>query len=52
MRVAALAFESVAARVDSALQFRSGIHRHIDRVVAAVNAALPGSYTEVEIPFE
>ena len=23
---------------------------HVDRVVAAVNAARPGSYTEVEIP--
>ena len=23
---------------------------HVDRVVAAVNAAMPGSYTEVEIP--
>jgi hypothetical protein len=25
---------------------------HAERVVAAVNAATPGSYTEVEIPFE
>lgn len=25
---------------------------HVDRVVAAVNAAKPGSYTEVEIPSE
>ena len=25
---------------------------HLDRVVAAVNAATPGSYTEVDIPFE
>jgi hypothetical protein len=25
---------------------------HLDRVVAPVNAAAPGSYTEVEIPFE
>ena len=31
---------------------RPAVHRYIDRVVAAVNAALPGSYTEVEIPFE
>ena len=27
------------------------VHRYIDRVVAAVNAATPGSFTEVEIPF-
>ena len=31
---------------------RPAVHRYIDRVVAAVNAAKPGSYTEVEIPFE
>ena len=31
---------------------RPAVHRYIDRVVAAVNAAVPGSYTEVEIPFE
>jgi hypothetical protein len=30
---------------------RPAVHRHIDRVVAAVNAATPGSYAEVEIPF-
>ncbi|MGA3026888.1 MAG: hypothetical protein ABSF98_19190 [Bryobacteraceae bacterium] len=28
------------------------LRRHIERVVAAVNAATPGSYTEVEIPFK
>jgi hypothetical protein len=28
------------------------VHRHMDRVVAAVNGATPGSYTEVEIPFD
>jgi hypothetical protein len=28
------------------------VHRYIDRVVAAVKAATPGSYAEVEIPFE
>ena len=28
------------------------VHRYIDRVIAAVNAAAPGSYTEVDIPFE
>jgi hypothetical protein len=28
------------------------LRRHVDRVVAAVNAATPGSYSEVEIPFE
>lgn len=28
------------------------VHRHIDRVIAAVNAATPGSYTEVDIPLE
>ena len=26
------------------------LQRYIDRVVAAVNAAMPGSYTEVDIP--
>ena len=30
---------------------RPAVHRHIDRVIAAVNAATPGSYVEVEIPF-
>ena len=30
---------------------RPAVHRHIDRVVAAVNAATPGSYAEVEIPY-
>jgi hypothetical protein len=28
------------------------VHRYIDRVVAAVNAATPGSFVEVEIPYE
>ena len=28
------------------------LHRTVERVVAAVNAAMPGSFTEVEIPFE
>jgi predicted nuclease of predicted toxin-antitoxin system len=28
------------------------LHRYVDRVVAAVNAATPGSYSEVEVPFE
>ncbi|MGD0046354.1 MAG: hypothetical protein ABSE42_05000 [Bryobacteraceae bacterium] len=27
------------------------LHRYVARVVAAVNAATPGSYAEVEIPF-
>lgn len=27
------------------------LRRHVDVVVAALNAATPGSYTEVEIPF-
>lgn len=27
------------------------VRPHIDRVIVAVNAAAPGSYTEVEIPF-
>jgi hypothetical protein len=31
---------------------RPAVHRHIDRVIAAVNAATPGSYVEVEIPFD
>jgi len=29
---------------------RPAVHRHIDRVIEAVNAATPGSYAEVEIP--
>ena len=28
------------------------IEPHVGQVVAAVNAATPGSYTEVDIPFE
>lgn len=28
------------------------LRRHLDRVANAVNAALPGSYFEVEVPFE
>lgn len=28
------------------------VHRHIDRVIAAVNAATPGSFVEVEIPYD
>jgi len=28
------------------------LRRHVEKVVAAVNAATPGSYTEVHIPFE
>src|SRR5277367_3731456 len=28
------------------------LRRHVEGVVAAVNAATPGSYTEVEIPFD
>jgi hypothetical protein len=28
------------------------LRRYIERVVAAVNACTPGSYTEVEVPFE
>jgi hypothetical protein len=31
---------------------RPAVHRYIDRVVAAVNAATPGSYAVVDIPFE
>jgi len=27
------------------------LRRYVDRVVAAVNAATPGSFVEVEIPF-
>ena len=29
---------------------RPMVHQYIDRVIAAVNAATPGSYAEVEIP--
>jgi hypothetical protein len=28
------------------------LRRYVDRVVVAINAATPGSYTEVEIPFQ
>ena len=28
------------------------LRRHVERVVAAVNAATPGSYAEVDIPFK
>ena len=31
---------------------RPAVHRYIGRVVAAVNAATPGSFAEVEIPYE
>jgi hypothetical protein len=31
---------------------RPAVHRYIDRVIAAVNAARPASYTEVEIPLD
>jgi hypothetical protein len=31
---------------------RPAVHRCIDRVVAAVDAATPGSYVEVDIPYE
>jgi hypothetical protein len=27
------------------------LQRYVDRVVAAVNAATPGRYTEIDIPF-
>jgi hypothetical protein len=30
---------------------RPAVHRYIDRVIGAVNAATPGSYTEIDIPF-
>jgi hypothetical protein len=28
------------------------VQKHLDRIVEAVNAATPGSYTEIDIPFE
>ena len=28
------------------------VRRHLDEIVAAVSNATPGSYTEVDIPFE
>ena len=31
---------------------RPAVHRYIDRVVAAVNSATTGSFTEVDIPYE
>ena len=30
----------------------SSVRQHADRIAAAVASAMPGSYTEVEIPFE
>ena len=30
----------------------SRVRLHLERIAASVNAATPGSYTEVEIPFE
>jgi len=30
----------------------SRVRQHVERVTAAVASATPGSYTEVEIPFE
>jgi predicted nuclease of predicted toxin-antitoxin system len=30
----------------------SSVKAHADRIMAAIGAATPGSYTEVEIPFE
>jgi hypothetical protein len=29
----------------------SRVRLHVERIAAAVNAATPGSYTEIEIPF-
>jgi hypothetical protein len=31
---------------------RPAVHRHMDRVVAAVNSATPGGFAEVDIPYE
>jgi hypothetical protein len=31
---------------------RPAVHRYMDRVIAAVEAAAPGSYTEVDIPYD
>jgi hypothetical protein len=31
---------------------RPAVHRHINLVIDAVNAATPGTYIEVEIPFD
>ena len=31
---------------------RPVVHRYIDRVIAAVTSATPGSYAEVDLPFE
>jgi hypothetical protein len=31
---------------------RPDVHRHIDRVIEALNAATPGTYIEVDIPEE
>lgn len=30
----------------------SRVRQHVDRIIAAVDAVMPGSYTEVAIPFE
>ncbi len=31
---------------------RPAVHRHIDRMIDAVNKAAPGTYAEVDIPYE
>lgn len=31
---------------------RPAVHRYIDRVIAAVHSATPGSFAEVDIPYE
>jgi hypothetical protein len=31
---------------------KPAVDRYIDRIIAAVNAATPGSFTEVEIPYD
>jgi hypothetical protein len=42
----------IALVVLSCSQWGPGLRRHAERVLVAVNAAAPGSYTEVEIPNE
>ena len=47
-----LSARSIAVVVLTGSTKWSRVQQHTDRVAAAVGAATPGSYTEVEIPFE
>jgi hypothetical protein len=46
-----LAGRTIALVVVTGTTKWSSVRLHVERIAAAVNAATPGSYTEVEIPF-